>query len=67
MQCETPESRFHKGLRILVRNPGQLGWLIDPAEKLVFVYFPDQRMILQKFAVSVKLSGFRERDISDTS
>jgi hypothetical protein len=22
MQCETPESRFYKALRIVVRNPG---------------------------------------------
>jgi hypothetical protein len=24
MQCETPESRFYKALRIVVRNPGRV-------------------------------------------
>jgi hypothetical protein len=30
MQCETPESRFYKALRIVVRNPGlKMERLID--------------------------------------
>ena len=45
----SPEQNQTKVVRNILhclRHGTQMGWLIDPAEKLVFVYFNDQRILL---------------------
>lgn len=35
-----------KNIKHCLKHGAQLGWLIDPAEQTVFVYFPDQRVLV---------------------
>ena len=35
-----------KNIKHCLQSGAQLGWLIDPAEQTVFVYFPDQRVLV---------------------
>ncbi len=43
---EQSQTKVVRNILHCLRHGTQMGWLIDPAEKLVFVYFNDQRILL---------------------
>ncbi|MBD2140511.1 Uma2 family endonuclease [Anabaena sp. FACHB-1250] len=43
---EPSQTKVVRNILHCISHGTQMGWLIDPAEKLVFVYFSDQRILL---------------------
>lgn len=50
-----------KNIKHCLKHGAKLGWLIDPAEQTVFVYFPDQRVLVFDSAEErLPVPGFAE-------